>query len=124
MHTSNFMVSGPTKFSFIGSIPEAMLLNVLVDNRVVKKPTDEQHEETPKIDPKVNEDSVSKGKEKQVDDDDKVEEEVSDGENLIRKKRDKVLDDLMFLRKELEAKEVEAEVAKVTLATQQTLFPP
>lgn len=38
-------------------------------------------------------------------------------------KYDKVLDDLQALNQELEAKEAEEEVAKVTLATRHTLFP-
>lgn len=43
LHTSNFIVLDPTKFSFVGSIPEEMLKNVPSDNIVVneywKKPT-------------------------------------------------------------------------------------
>lgn len=65
----------------------------------------------------------SKGKEKSIDDDEE-EELLLEGEKLVRKKRDKVLDDLLILRKELEAKEAKARVAKVTLATQMSLFPP
>ncbi|CAH1428187.1 unnamed protein product [Lactuca virosa] len=57
----------------------------------VMKPTDEQHEDKPKIDAKVNEASGSIGKEKLLDDDDKVEEELSEGEKLIRKKLGKVV---------------------------------
>ncbi|CAI9303575.1 unnamed protein product [Lactuca saligna] len=76
------------------------------------------------IDPKVNEASGSKGKEKIIDDDEEKEEVLLDGEKLIRKNLDKVLDDLLILCKELEAKEAEARVVKVTLANQMSLFPP
>lgn len=37
LHTSNFIVSDPTKFRFVGSIPTAMLSNVPADNIVVNK---------------------------------------------------------------------------------------
>lgn len=37
LHTSDFMVSDPTKFSFIDSIPEAMLLNIPADNIIVNE---------------------------------------------------------------------------------------
>lgn len=39
-------------------------------------------------------------------------------------KRDKVSDNLHDLREELDVKEKEAEIVKVTLATQKSLFPP
>lgn len=46
-HTINFMVSYPTKFSFIGSISKGMVLNVPSDNLVVddyrKKPASGVH---------------------------------------------------------------------------------
>lgn len=42
-HTSNFIVSDPTKSDFVGSIPEAMLIKVPADNVLIieyrKKPT-------------------------------------------------------------------------------------
>ena len=37
LHTLNFNVSDPTKFRFVGSIPEAMLFNVPADNVVVNE---------------------------------------------------------------------------------------
>lgn len=37
LHTSNIIVSDPTKFSFIGSFPEAMLLNVPANNLIVNE---------------------------------------------------------------------------------------
>lgn len=36
-HTSNFIVSDPTKFSFIGSLPEAMLNYVPTDNELINE---------------------------------------------------------------------------------------
>ncbi|CAI9259744.1 unnamed protein product [Lactuca saligna] len=36
-HTSNFIVSDPTKFDFIGSIPEAMLLKVPTNNVLISE---------------------------------------------------------------------------------------
>lgn len=69
-----------------------------------KKPSSEPHEEKPRITTKVNEALGSKGKEKLIDDEEE-EELLSGGEKLVRKNRDKVLDDLLILRKELEAKE-------------------
>lgn len=36
-HTSKFIVSDPTKFDFLVSVPEAMLLNVLTDNLLIKE---------------------------------------------------------------------------------------
>ena len=42
-HTSNFIVSDPTKFYFVGSIPEAILIKVSAANVLItkyrKKPT-------------------------------------------------------------------------------------
>ncbi|CAI9293666.1 unnamed protein product [Lactuca saligna] len=43
---------------------------------------------------------------------------------LIRNKRDKELDRLLFLQRELEEKEVEDKIAKVTRQTQESLFTP
>lgn len=47
VHTSNIKVSDLTKLNFIGSIPEAMLLNVPIHNLVVneyqKKPASGVH---------------------------------------------------------------------------------
>ncbi|CAI9286669.1 unnamed protein product [Lactuca saligna] len=63
------------------------------------QPTNEQHEENLKIDAQ------------------------KEGEKLVRKKHDMELDNLLHHHKELEAKEVEARVAKVTLETQKTIFP-
>ncbi|CAI9293756.1 unnamed protein product [Lactuca saligna] len=45
------------------------------------------------------------------------EEELFEGEKLVRKKQEKELDDIMKLRKELEAKEAKDRVSKVTLET-------
>ena len=42
----------------------------------------------------------------------------------MMKKHDKELDNLLRLRKELEDKEKKAEISKVTLETQRSLFPP
>ena len=42
---------------------------------------------------------------------------------LVRKKRHKELDTSSHLRKELEDKEMNAEISKVTLETQNSLFP-
>lgn len=86
-----------------------------------KKNTDEHHEQKPKVDQKGNEAFGSKGKENIDDDDD---EELFEGEKLVTKKRDKELDHLLFLQKELEEKEAEAKVAKVTLKTYKSIFPP
>lgn len=51
------------------------------------------------------------------------EEKLSESEKIIRKKRDYELDNLLRVHKELEDQEKEAEIGKVTLATQSTLFP-
>ncbi|CAI9272119.1 unnamed protein product [Lactuca saligna] len=96
LQTSSFMMSDPTNFTFVGSIPEQILFDF---------------PDTLKTNPKVNEASGSKGKERIIDDDEE-EEVLSDGEELVRKKRDKELDDILILHKELEGKEVEARVAK------------
>lgn len=45
-------------------------------------------------------------------DDEEEEEELSDGEKLIRKKRDKELDDILRIKKELEDQEMEAKLRK------------
>lgn len=90
----------------------------------VKKLTDEQHEEKPKIDQKVNEASRS-GKEKEKFINDKEEEEMlSEGEKLIRKKRDNELNEIERVRKQLKAKERGEMAAKVTLQTQEYFFSP
>ncbi|CAI9272811.1 unnamed protein product [Lactuca saligna] len=95
-----------------------------------KKMTSEpigENEQKPNSNPKDQKDnkaSGSKGKEKVIDDDEEEEEGLSKGEKLIRKKCNMELDNLLNLRQELEAKEAEAEIAKVTLATQKSLFPP
>ena len=57
-------------------------------------------------------------------DDEEEEEELFESEMLVRKKNDKELDDLLKIRKELEAQEVKAKNAKITLETQKLLFPP
>lgn len=57
-------------------------------------------------------------------DDEEEEEELSEGEKLIRKKHDIELDDLLRVHKELEDREMEAKIAKVTLETQKSHFPP
>lgn len=59
-----------------------------------------------------------------MDVDDLEEEEISESEKLVKKKRDKELDDLLKLQKELEAQEAVAKNAKITFETQKSLFPP
>ncbi|CAI9300394.1 unnamed protein product [Lactuca saligna] len=51
------------------------------------------------------------------------EEELYEGEKLVRKKHDKELDSLLHLCQELEDKEKKANIAKLTLETQKSLFP-
>ncbi|CAI9267400.1 unnamed protein product [Lactuca saligna] len=72
-------------------------------------------------DQKDNEASTSKRKEEVIDDEEE-EEEFSEGEKVIKKKRDSKLDDLLRIRKQLKDQEMEAKVAKVTLETQKSLF--
>ncbi|CAI9276088.1 unnamed protein product [Lactuca saligna] len=75
-------------------------------------------------DQKGNEASASnKGKEKLIDDEEE-EEGLSKSEKLMRKKRDKELDDLLNLRKKLEAQEAEEKIEQIMLETQKSLFPP
>ncbi|CAI9278050.1 unnamed protein product [Lactuca saligna] len=83
---------------------------------------EQEQEQKPKAnDQNGNEASASnKGKEKLVD---KEEEEFSETENLIRKKRDKELNNLLKICKELEAQEAEAKIAKVMLENLKSLFP-
>ncbi|CAI9292298.1 unnamed protein product [Lactuca saligna] len=88
----------------------------------IVEPTDETEQKPKSKDQKDNEAFISNGREKVVDDVDE-EEVLSEGEKLVKKKCDKELDNLLNLRRELEETEVEAEIAKVTLATQKSLFP-
>lgn len=97
----------------------------------IGEPTDE-NEQKPKQqtlksnpnDQKDNEAYGSKGKEKVTFDDEEEEQELSEGEKLIRNKHDKDLDDILCIRKKLEDQEMEANVTKVALETQKSLFPP
>lgn len=56
-------------------------------------------------------------------DDEDEKEELSEGEKLVKKKRDTKLYDLLRIRKKFEDQEMESKVAKVTLKTQKSLFP-
>ncbi|CAI9261653.1 unnamed protein product [Lactuca saligna] len=67
-------------------------------------------------DQKDNETSTSKYKEKLFNDEEE-EEVLFEGEKLIGKKRDVELDNLLRVYKELEAKDADAEIVKITLAT-------
>lgn len=58
------------------------------------------------------------------DDEEEEEKELTKRKKLVRKKRDKERDNLWHLRKDLEDQEKEAKIAKVTLETQKSLFPP
>ncbi|CAI9296750.1 unnamed protein product [Lactuca saligna] len=88
-----------------------------------KPKSDEHHQGKPKVNHEGNEASGSNDKGKMIDDDEE-EEVLSEGEKLIRKKRDKELDDIERVRKELEAQEREVVAAKFTLKTQESIFPP
>lgn len=56
--------------------------------------------------------------------DDDEEEVFSEDEKLFRKKRDKELDNLLWVTKDLDGQEAEERIAKVTPKTKKTLFPP
>ena len=53
LYTNNFIVSDPTKFGFIGSLPEAMLNYVPTKNELIneyrKKPTSGRRPLTPEM---------------------------------------------------------------------------
>lgn len=84
----------------------------------------EQEQKPKENDQKGNEASASnKGKEKLFDKEEEEEEDLSESEKLVRKKRDKELDDLLKICKELEAEEAETKIAKMMLETQKSLFP-
>ncbi|CAI9276276.1 unnamed protein product [Lactuca saligna] len=87
-----------------------------------KTETDQQLNPNTKTYQKGNEASaLKKGKGKVIDDEE--EEELSNSENLVRKKRDIELHDLYAIRKKLEAEEVKVKNAKIVVETLKALFP-
>lgn len=57
-------------------------------------------------------------------DDDEEEEVLSEREKLVRKKRDKELDNILRYTRGLDTKEAEERLVKVTHETQKTILPP
>ncbi|CAI9270907.1 unnamed protein product [Lactuca saligna] len=88
------------------------------------KTTGEQHDAKPKPNENMGIEDFASCKCKERIYDYKNEEELSEGEKLVRKKCDKELDNLLHLRKELEDKEKKVEVENATLETHKLLFPP
>lgn len=82
----------------------------------------DEHKQKPKLhDPRDNEASWSKGKEKLVNDDE--EEEEDENAKLKRKYCDAKIDENLRIAKEAKAREKEARKAQDTLKTQKSLFP-
>lgn len=85
----------------------------------------DETDQKPKLDDqKVNEASASTNGKEMVFDDDDEQEELSESEKLMRKKKDRELDNVFNIRQELEAQEAIQKIMKVTLETQKSLFPP